>query len=495
MGRINLDKPMPGLPIRTRFLGWIRGNSFHAKLLATYLLLTVLGTSLMAGYLLRSFYIYFINTRQTELENWSAALGESIAEALVEDDYERANLIVGRYGEPETLTLRVFNPQGQLMATSDPRDYQVRNWLTVVGIQEGLQNQVAQGVAKGVLSDDDRLYIVRPIQENGQLLGILRMSITLEQFQRQFARLVWTVLGAMLLTIILCAVISDRLAYSLSQPIKTMRDFATRLGGGHFGDKLRIRQSNELDELALELNRMSERLASLDQERRAFLANVSHELRTPISNIQVTVEALKSGAVEEPKLRQRFFQTIEDETQRLARLIHDLLDLGRLEAGVTQLEQQPILLSNLIERAVRAVESRMQAKGMKIRLQRLDVSLQGDPERLLQAFLNILDNAIKHSSSNSSVWITGHREGEQVVIHIQDEGVGISETDLPHVFEQFYTADPSRKGSSTGLGLAIAQRIVQAHGGVITASSRIGKGARFTICLPLSGQMGAIKSV
>jgi signal transduction histidine kinase len=477
-------KPFVRLPIAFK-PGWIRRNSFHAKLLATYLLLTVLGTSLMAGYLLRSFYVYFIGARQAELDNWSAALGESIGEALAENNDRQVKQIVERYGKPETVTLRVLDPQGQLLATSSPADRQIQDWLAVVGIREALQQQIVRGVAKGVLSDDDRLYIVRPIQQNGQLLGILRMSVTLSQFQRQFATLVWAVLGAMGLTIILCAVISDRLAYSLSQPIQIMRDFATRLGSGHFGDKLRIRQSNELDELAIELNRMSERLASLDQERRAFLANVSHELRTPISNIRVTVEALRNGAVEEPNLRDRFFQTVEDETERLAGLIHDLLDLGRLEAGVTQIEKQPILLNQLIERAVRAVETRMQAKGMKIRLQRLDMQIQGDPERLLQAFLNILDNAIKHSSENSSIWITGYRKDERVVINIQDQGVGISEGDLPRIFEQFYTADPSRKGSGTGLGLAIAQRIVQAHGGVITASSTLGKGARFTIHLPI----------
>lgn len=440
----------------------------------------------MAGYLLRSFYIYFISTRQVELNNWSAALGESIGEALEKNNRQRVNLIVQRYGKPETLTLRVFDPQGQLIATSAPEDQQITNWLAVVGVREGLQKQIVQGVAKGILSDDDRLYIVRPIEQNGRLLGILRMSLTLSQFQRQFATLIWTVLGAMGLTIVLCAVISYRLAYSLSQPVRMMRNFAIRLGGGHFGDKLRIHQSNELDELAIELNRMSERLASLDQERRAFLANVSHELRTPISNIQVTVEALRSGAVEEPELRDRFFQTIEEETKRSARLIHDLLDLGRLEAGVTQLEKQPVLLDNLIEQAARAIEPRMQAKQMTIHLQHFDIQIQGDPERLLQAFLNILDNAIKHSPTNSHIWISAYRKEQQIAIQIQDQGTGISQSALPHIFEQFYTADPSRKGNSTGLGLAIAQRIVQAHSGIITASSTPGQGTTFTVYLPLS---------
>ncbi|MEP0919966.1 HAMP domain-containing histidine kinase [Leptolyngbya sp. DQ-M1] len=466
-------------------LGAIRWNSLHTKLLVTYWLLTVLGTSLMAGFLLRSLSAYFMQMRQTDLENWTTAISESVADELERENVQRVQQLMERHGKPETVTVRVLSPKGQLLASSAYEDHHITNWLVVPGVREALQNQMVQGTAKGVLANDDRLYVARPIRRNGQLLGVLRMSVTLEQFQRQFSFLWWTVMGALLLTMLLCAVISDRLARSFSIPIQTMRNFAIRLGSGHFGDKLSIRQSNELDELAIELNRMSERLASLDQERRTFLANVSHELRTPISNIQVTVEALQNGAVEEPHLRDRFFESIEDETRRLARLIHDLLDLGRLEAGATLLEQQTIDLQQLIDRAVRAVETRMQMRQMSFRLNIAKVSLIGDPERLLQALLNILDNAIKHSREDSQVFIAGAREGQQVVITIQDQGPGIEQTALPRIFEQFYTGDPSRKGSSTGLGLAISQRIIQAHQGTITASSSVGQGAEFTICLPL----------
>jgi signal transduction histidine kinase len=232
---------------------------------------------------------------------------------------------------------------------------------------------------------------------------------------------------------------------------------------------------------------MSQRLDSLDKERRAFLANVSHELRTPVSNVHVTLEALESGADEEPELRNRFIRTALDETMRLSGLIKDLLDLGRLEAGVTSLEQQPFNLRNLISRAIRAVESRMRSKGMGLNLDVPDVEIQGDPERLLQAFLNILDNAIKHSVPDSMVFVLGKIEAGQVAVQIQDQGPGINESDLPRIFEQFYTADPSRQGSGTGLGLAIARRIVEAHGGSIAASNAArGEGATFTIRLPLN---------
>lgn len=476
---------MNGLPFSVRFPIGIKRNSFQTKLFVSYLLLTVLGTTLMAGYLLWTFHDYYMKTRQADLENWTDALSESVADSLAEANTDRVRILVDRYGAPETVTLRVFTPDGQLLASSSSEDKQIINWLIVPGIQEALHYQTTRGVSKGVLSNDDRLYIARPVLLKGKLLGVLRMSITLKQFQRQFIVLVWTVLGALLLTVFLCALISDRFARGLAKPIQLMRNFAIRLGTGHFGDRLKIRQSNELDQLAIELNRMSERLASLDQERRSFLANVSHELRTPISNVQVTVEALRSGAVDEPELRDRFFQTIDDETRRLAQLIHDLLDLGRLEAGATLLERQVISLSQLIDRATRAIEPRMKTKEISLQSRISELQIKGDPERLLQALLNILDNAFKHTKVRSTIFIAGYREGNQAIITIQDQGAGIDQKALPHIFEQFYTGDPSRKGNGTGLGLAIAQRIVAAHGGIITASSEPGKGATFTIRLPI----------
>lgn len=428
-----------------------------------------------------------MRTRQSDLDAWTSALSESVADSLEKNNVERVDIIVKRYGSPDSITLRIFDPKGRLLTTSSPDiDKNISNWLVVPGVKEALQNKAVQGRARGVLSNDDRLYAAKPIVRNGRLLGVLRMSITIDQFQHQFQRLILSVFLTLIVTVMLCAVISECLTRSIARPIQYMCSFAVRMGGGHFGDKLDIRQDDELGKLASELNRMSERLASLDSERRSFLANVSHELRTPVSNVFVTLEALASGADEEPEIRDRFIRTAQEEVKRLSRLIHDLLDLGRLEAGVTQLENKNFRLKPLIERAARAVESRLQSNNVGINLDVPDVKVNGDPERLLQAFLNILDNAIKYSVANSEISINGTIEFNKIIVKISDQGPGINANDMPHIFEQFYTADRSRSGNGTGLGLAIAKRIVEAHKGTITASSIPGKGATFIIQLPIN---------
>ena len=205
----------------------------------------------MAGYLLWSFYGYFMKTRQTDLNNWTTALSENVADALEENNLERAKLIVQRYGAPEGITLRVFASDGRLLSTSAPEiDSQVSDWLKVPGIKEAFQNKSVQGVAKGVLTQDERLYAAQPIYRHGRFLGVLRMSITLEQFQRQFRTVIFTVIGTLLLTLLLCALISEWLARNMARPIQAMSNFAIAVGSGNLGKKLDIRQKDELGSIS-----------------------------------------------------------------------------------------------------------------------------------------------------------------------------------------------------------------------------------------------------
>jgi len=232
----------------------------------------------------------------------------------------------------------------------------------------------------------------------------------------------------------------------------------------------------------------------LDKLRKDFVANVSHELRTPLSMLQGYSEALLDDIAATPEERRELAQVIHDESLRMGRLVKDLLDLARMEAGHIELSFREFDLEPLIQRVHRKFSALCKDRGLafKLAMPAEPITLYlADEDRLEQVLTNLLDNAVRHTPSGSWIGIgvsrTGGRKDEIVQIEIQDGGQGIPREDLPYIFERFYKADKARtRGPSggTGLGLAIVKNIVDAHQGTISAESELGEGTTFTIKLP-----------
>lgn len=233
----------------------------------------------------------------------------------------------------------------------------------------------------------------------------------------------------------------------------------------------------------------------LEKMRRDFVANVSHEIRTPLSMMQGYSEALLDGMASSPEESSELIQVIHDESLRMGRLVKDLLDLARMEAGHTDMMKARINMDEFLERIYRKFAVR--AKEREIHLQYSKNSPQlflkaADEDKLEQVLTNLLDNAFRHTPAGKSILITGGEielEGRRYIeITIADEGYGIPPEDLPFIFERFYKADKARlrgDSSGTGLGLAIVKNIVESHHGHISASSKLGEGSSFTLRLPV----------
>ncbi len=225
------------------------------------------------------------------------------------------------------------------------------------------------------------------------------------------------------------------------------------------------------------------------QIQKEFLANVSHELKTPLTSIQGFAQAMLDGTVEDSESRDHAAKVIYEETDRLGRLVEDLLDLARLDAGQIEFDRHPVDLSILLQSIVDRMS--LSAAEKSVQLERdLDglAPMIGDGDRLAQVFTNLLDNAIKHTPEGGTVRLHGETEAGWISIHVDDSGRGIPNEDLSHIFERFYQVDKARrggKGRGVGLGLAISRQIVEAHGGRLVAQSAIGKGSRFTVQMPI----------
>jgi two-component system, OmpR family, sensor histidine kinase ResE len=226
----------------------------------------------------------------------------------------------------------------------------------------------------------------------------------------------------------------------------------------------------------------------LDKLRKDFIANVSHELRTPIAMLQGYSEAIIDDIAATDEEKKEMAKVIYDESLRMGRLVNDLLDLARMEAGHITLNYETVQLAPYIERIIRKFQGLAKEKQIDLSAEFKDEDIQIaiDPDRIEQVLTNLIDNAIRHTDKNGMVKIIVERSGDGVTIHVQDSGSGIPEEDLPFVFERFYKADKARtRGrSGTGLGLAIAKNIVEAHKGTISVHSKLHEGTTFTFYLP-----------
>lgn len=230
-------------------------------------------------------------------------------------------------------------------------------------------------------------------------------------------------------------------------------------------------------------------LRRLENVRREFVANVSHELRTPLASIRLVVETLEAGAVEDPDVSYGFLRRIVGETDRLALLVDDLLDLARLESGRVHLHVEPVPAGDLVSGGVDRLRSQVERARLALVLDVPDglPVVRADRSRIEQVLLNLIHNAIKFTPPGGEIRIAARAVADALEISVADNGVGVAPDELPRLFERFYKADKARRSEGTGLGLAIAKHIVLAHGGTIAADSEPGRGATFTVTLPLAG--------
>lgn len=224
----------------------------------------------------------------------------------------------------------------------------------------------------------------------------------------------------------------------------------------------------------------------LEEVRRDFIANVSHEMKTPMGALGLLAETLLDET--EPEVSRRLAERIHTEAFRISRVIDDLLDLSRIESEATP-PREPVLINLVMAEASERVREAAAQRGVAIELAEPNppVAVLGDRRQLTSAVFNLLDNAVKFSYPNSSVHCTASITGHEIVINVQDSGVGIPTRDLERIFERFYRVDPGRSRSTggTGLGLAIVRHVAQNHHGLVDVDSREGEGTTFSLRLPM----------
>ncbi len=318
------------------------------------------------------------------------------------------------------------------------------------------------------------LYTIQPLPSGRWLLvAVPRPKVPLKTIFSD--ELVVPILGAAIAALIVSLPAAFWLARWIGNPLQRLAASARAMPSAEI-KPVAPRGPREVQELARSFNEMHTRVNAAQDSQRAFVANVSHELKTPLTSIQGFAQAILDGTADNPERRQQAARVIYDEAGRMHRMVVDLLELARLDAGTLELQYSPVDLAALLRNVEERFSPQAQAAGVNISVETAPLPpVWGDGDKLAQVFTNLLDNALKNTPSGGKIMVRANQDAEEVQVDVTDTGSGVPAEALEHIFERFYQADPSRPGGEkhgSGLGLAIVKEIVAAHGGKISVRTQ-----------------------
>lgn len=349
-------------------------------------------------------------------------------------------------------------------------------------VEAAFRGHAGSGMVQGARGSQWRT-VARPLLSGGRVAAVVVVGHDLHEADEVLERL-----GTVMLALLPLGLIGAGLGgYALAGRALGAVDQITRKAAAiterDLSQRLPVETRDELGRLATTFNELIERLQHAFERQRRFTADASHELRTPLSIIQ----ALTSQKLMRPRTQEEYEQTlrqIDESTAYMTRLVNHLLVLARADAGQVLLERERLELTELLEHVAGQVG---EASGRSIPVEADGaVLVSGDPLRLTELFLNLLENAVKYTPPDGEVAVRVEQVRSEARVRVSDTGIGIPAEHLPHIFERFYRADKvrSREEGGTGLGLAISLWIAEAHGGTIRAESKPGRGTKMTVVLP-----------
>ncbi len=357
--------------------------------------------------------------------------------------------------------------------------------IVVKKVFEG-QTTFSEGFSK--LLETPTLTIGTPITSDGEIIGALLIHSPIQGINDATSEGFRILLISIFMALILSVLLSVALALTFTRPLEKMKNTAALLAGGNYSVKTGIKQNDEIGDLAKTMDILSQRLGEAEEERKRvqkqrqdFITNISHELRTPVTVIRGSLEALSDGVITDSEMINEYYKQILNESKSLERLINDLLELSRLQNVDFKIEMQELNICDVLKDSLRSASNLARQKNINIQYNSdKDVFLtKGDYGRLRQMFLTVIDNAIKFSHDNKSIYIT--LKDNQITI--RDEGIGISEEDLPNIFDRYYSVKSDENKTGTGLGLTIAKQIALRHNIELFAESKLSEGTSFVFVI------------
>ena len=324
---------------------------------------------------------------------------------------------------------------------------------------------------------------------DGEQVGTVISASSLGLFSDNQVRFVRevnrTLMAAAILAIFAVLVVGVIQSQSIIKPVQQLSDAAIRVAKGDYSQRIAVRRSDELGEMAESFNSMANELGRQQSLRHKAMADIAHELRTPLSVLQIDLESLEDGLLE---FTPENIHVIQNEVVHLRNLVDDLRTLSQVDAGDLQIELSRTEIGTVVREMVERHQNNAREKKIELsyNLPEEEIFVMGDPQRLSQVLINLISNAIHHTSVNGKINVWLRKQDQSAVVAVIDNGEGIPKEECPYIFDRLYRVEKSRSRDQggSGLGLSIARSLVEAHGGKIWVESEEGLGAEFKFSLP-----------
>jgi len=579
-------------------------RSIQWRITFSFVLLIVVSMSILGFYLTNSTRNSQLDNLRTQLENEAIITAEaSLPSLLSTDENDILDALAKRLGEQTDTRITIIAVDGTVLGDSEEDPANMENHANRPEIKDALNTGFGESTRFSITLGQKMMYVAVPISNQGEVLGIARVSLPLTTVENLVNRVTVSIVVAMVVAALLVILAAWLIARITTRPIRELTIASRKISSGELNQKIAIETKDEVGKLAQAFNEMSTELKemvdtisgdrarlatildnmtdgvimtdiegnislannaarklfnvknetgkplievvrdhemdevlklclekaetqavqyesgtskkylraiavpiyedelsgvllllqdltelrNLQTTRRELIGNISHEFRTPLAGIKVMAETLRDGTIDDKETAKDFLVRIDDEVERLTQIVAELTELSRIETGQAELKLEPVNLNLLIDEVIARLSPQVERQQLIIdkKLAADLPSVQADKERIRQTIINLIHNAIKFTDPDGKITVATRVRSGSVVVDISDTGIGISRGDLPHVFERFYKGDKARSGGGTGMGLAIAKHVVEAHGGSIWVQSEEGRGSTFSFSLPI----------
>ncbi len=391
------------------------------------------------------------------------------------------------FASADTMAVWVISKSGKVVVTSS--GFAIADNVEIPEYEEAKASPDSSALWTGRLPSGEKIMANTCVYryENGSYGGAIRYMVSLDAMDRQLVNVMFMIMAVALL--MFAALILSGMAFirSIVNPVKEIGEIAKKIAGGDFAASIdHYPYNDEIGELCATINDMADKLSEMDRMKNDFISTISHELRTPLTAIKGWGETLLQIGDSDPTMTKRGMDIIISESTRLNGMVEDLLDFSRISSGRMKYNTMKMDFLAELDDVAYSFKDRAFRNGIELTYNAPAIPApgNGDPSRIKQVFINVLDNAVKYTQEGGKITVSATIEDKkELVIKFKDNGVGIAEEDIPHIKEKFYKANNTVRGS--GIGLAVCDEIVRYHGGTLDIDSVYGVGTTVTVTLPL----------